>query len=736
MNREAFVCFAAVVAAIGCCVLPAAMAQPKAAVTLYVAPTGRDDAPGTKSRPFATLARARDAVRTRNARGSGPVTVLVRGGTYFCASRSCLARRTPAQRKRPSPTRPIRGKRRFSVGARASPAGRQAASYGRRLCPASRTGAHPYFRELWVNGARRYRARTPNKGYFQIAERPGADPKATAQNRDEDRFVFAPGDLKAAWTNPTDITVVAFHFWVDTHLPVAAIDEASRLVTFTKSTRLRLTDDHAQTGARYIVDNVYEALDEPGEWYLNRKTGVLSYLPRPGEDMTRAEVIAPRLREIVRFDGNPESGAFVEHVTLRGLTFSHNEWSAPPDEKRVPQQQAANFVPGAIRATGARFCALESCRVVHFGSYGVEFGNGCVQNRVARCEIADGAAGGITVSGGAAQSPPALRTGQNVFEDNHIHDLGKIHRAGVGVLLRHTHANTVAHNHIHHLFYSGVSVGWVWQYRPSVSRDNVVAFNHIHDIGQGILSDMGGVYTLGISPGTVIRNNRIHDVAAHGYGGWGIYTDQASTGILIENNVVYRTKMESFHQHWGKDNIIRNNIFAFGGDGALRLSKDEGSRPQFTLTNNILLTRNQPLFSGGYAYDVTQAALPFVSDRNLLWDMNDAALSAIARNSMRGTRKGTPTPLALAAWRALGQDANSVVADPGFADPAKGDFSLRPGSPALKIGFRPIDLSTVGVRPHRKTQEPSLTTMKLIRTSSPAWRSIRGAAGPSGTARR
>jgi len=120
--------------------------------------------------------------------------------------------------------------------------------------------------------------------------------------------------------------------------------------------------------------------------------------------------------------------------------------------------------------------------------------------------------------------------------------------------------NTVAHNHIHHGYYTGVSVGWVWHYQRSVSQGNRIEFNHIHDIGQGLLSDMGGIYTLGVSPGTVIRNNLIHDVDANQYGGWDICHDQASSYLLVESNVVYRTKFAAFNIHFSKEVTVRNNI--------------------------------------------------------------------------------------------------------------------------------------------------------------------------------
>jgi parallel beta-helix repeat protein len=294
-------------------------------------------------------------------------------------------------------------------------------------------------------------------------------------------------------------------------------------------------------------------------------------------------------------------------------------------------------------------------------------------------------AGGVRVGETTVRTEEFDATHSNVIADNHLHHLGVLYPPAVGVFIIQSATNRVAHNHIHDLFYTAVSVGWTWGYHDSPCRENVIEFNHMHDIGMGLLSDMGAVYTLGPQPGTVVRNNLIHDVSSFTYGGWGLYTDEGSTGIVLENNIVYRCKSAGFHQHYGKENVIRNNIFARNTENQLMRSREEG-HTSFFFTNNIVL------FDSGNLLGSTWKNDRFVLDRNLYWDTRTGTNVAKARFG----------DASLDQWQARGHDTNSIIADPLFVNAAKQDFRLQRGSPALKMGFKPIDLSSVGVRPFGK----------------------------------
>ena len=204
-------------------------------------------------------------------------------------------------------------------------------------------------------------------------------------------------------------------------------------------------------------------------------------------------------------------------------------------------------------------------------------------------------------------------------------------------------------------------------------------YNHIHHLGYKILSDMGGIYTLGYSGGTILRGNVIHDVYSSNYGGWGLYPDEGTTDMLLENNLVYNTKDGGFHQHYGRDNIVRNNIFAFSDEGQVAVTRKE-DHTSFTFEHNIVIfDKGKLLGYGGWA-----AGAKVNIDHNLYWNIDGAPIDFAGKTFEE--------------WKASGRDQDSLIADPLFKDARRRDFHLKKGSPAEKIGFKPFDFSQAGVQ--------------------------------------
>ena len=669
-----------------------AMAAP-ATADFFVAIDGNDSWSGKLAAPnrertdgpFATLQRAQQEVRKlKRKETKRPITVLVRGGIHFLKAPLTFTRQDSGVPEAPVIYASYPGEKPvISGGVRLKGWKRddKSPALARLHIPEVERGEWA-FSQLFVNGERRYRPRLPKEGYHFIEAEVPPSPKA--EKRGFDRFQFKAGDLRKDWTNLDDVEVLCFHSWSMSRMRIASIDEGKRIVTFAGPTVSRSQWAGLQRGKRFLVENVPDALKKPGEWYLDRNTGVLTYIPLPGENMAKAVVVAPRLDRLVELKGDVEKHQWVQYVVFRGLTFSHTNWNVPA--KGYSCSQAEAVLSGAIAAEGARHCSLEKCAVTQVGIYAVDWRAGCKHNRVEKCELTDLGAGGVKIGEkGISQDEEAVAS-HNVVRDNLIAHGGRMHPAAVGVWIGHTPHNRIEHNDIYDFYYTGVSVGWRWGYAQSLAHHNTIAYNHIHQIGQAVLSDMGGIYTLGVSPGTTLRYNHIHDVESYDYGGWGIYPDEGSTHILAENNLVYRTKTGGFHQHYGKENRIINNIFALARTGQIIRTRAE-NHLSFTFQRNIVYWKDGPLLGSNWSGD------NYALDHNLYWNA-----------SGKPVRFGKMT---LKEWQEKGQDVHSFIADPLFVNPEKGDFRLKPNSPALKVGFRPFDMSEMGrLTPSKKKKMP------------------------------
>lgn len=634
--------------------------------TFYVAPDGNDAWNGSPEKPFATVAKARDAVRSLRQSKSAlekPVTVFIRGGMYECKEPLVF---TPDDS----------GTEQFTITYTAAPGETPVFSGGRAITgwtegengvwsaelPDVKSGTW-YFRQLFVNGKRCIRARIPDDGFYTVDGEITMDEQA--------RFKYSGDDIKKEWAASGDVEIIALQAWAEFRMLVKDVDTASKTVTLSRKCR----PSNREKNARYWIENVPEGLTAPGEWYLDREKGVVHYIPRDGEHMTEAEVIAPVTTSLVKFEGDPAGSRYVRNITLRGLVFAYSDWSLPDDG--YADVQAAYDIPAVIAGTGAQAVTVENCSVLHHGNYGIEFAGGCTGIRIIANELADLGAGGIKIGEPVNRENPSEQTYGNLVSDNTVHDIGEIYPAACGIILFLTGKNTITHNHIYNTYYTAISNGWSWGYKETNARENIIEYNLAHDIGRGMLSDMGGNYNLGVQPGSIIRNNVFHDISSYGYGGWGIYTDEGSSDILIENNVVYRTKSGGFHQHYGRENMVRNNIFAFAREGQVIRTRME-EHLSFTFEHNIVYWSEGPLLGSNWSDD------KYKLDYNVYW--------------FTGKEPVMFKEWTLEQWQERGQDVHSVIADPLFADPEHGDFTLKPDSPVFKLGFTAIDISKVGPR--------------------------------------
>ena len=574
--------------------------------TLYVAIDGDDGNPGTEALPFATITRAQEAVRAIKAEGKileGGLTVLIAGGVYRLDELlvfgpedgggdlgNVFYRAEEGAKVIVSGGRPVTGwtnagDNRWTV-----------------LLPAVRSGEW-FFRQLFAGDERLTRARTPNTGYLTTAG-PLSTYREMAKNRwggyggmgnlrreHPDAycgFRFEPGDI-GQWEDWRSAEVITYHSWECSWQTIRAIDIENRDIHFNTPCRypIGFFSDHA----RYRVENVAAALDEPGEWFLDRETGVLSYLARPGEDPNEMDITAPVLEKLVIVKGDPE-GDKVRNILFVGISFRHAlypmgiydvapDW--PATARAVLPDFPEEFPPGytdsqasprcgeAINITDADKVIFTGCEMTLLGASAVRIGERCYRTIIAECDLHNLGGGGVYIG---IVNREVERDGINRDDmpyDNAvsyctIHDICIVHPSAVAVWIAQSHHNRIAHNEIYHTGYSGISMGWTWSRSPNYSDNNVLEANHIHDTLEA-LADGGGIYTLGIQEGGVIRGNYIHDIGraegAIGSHNNGIFFDESSRDILVTRNVIERTSHTAvrFNRNTYDEQTWENNCF-------------------------------------------------------------------------------------------------------------------------------------------------------------------------------
>jgi hypothetical protein len=679
------------------------------AAEYFVAPGGDDANPGTKEKPFASPARARDALRAAKQKGDrGPFAVELRGGLYTLAETLVFTPEDSGTAAAPVVWRSAPGERAVFSGGRVLGGFRETTAHGLRRwtveLPEVKAGGKT-FRQLFVatdgqTFERRYRPQLGMKrvdGVTDSPKRKGAAPHRAAQKD----FYFAPGDFQP-WENLSDVEVVVLHVWSSSRLCVAKVDAANSKVTFTGLPTFAVSQGGLQP---YFIENVKEALQTPGEWYLDRPAGVLTYLPREGETLANTTVVAPRLVNVLALTGAFQQGARVEHLTFENLGFMFNEAPLPREGYGGSQGQAD--LPAAIELTGAKCCTFRRCTVSQTGSYGIGIGLGSHENKLVGCRLFDLGGGGVKVGDMRmkADAPAAEVPTGNRIENCAIFDGGLLYFSANAIWGGLVRGTELRHNQIWNFPYSGIAMGWAWNDKPTVCGGNRIVDNCISNV-LTLIADGASIYTLGRQPGTVIRGNVVRDNVKSPFAKehWqlGLYLDEGSSEMLVENNFVYRVGTHGFNMNGGAQCVIRNNILGpvYGHHAPYIRCQRKTYARENVFTRNLAWCDSTNLVNA--VWDQALCA----SSSNLYWNCAGRAFKFFDKT--------------FAEWQARGQDAGSLVTDPLFEAPERGDFRLKAASPAFALGFVPFDLAAAGLEPAfkdvavpAKTMPPPFYAMQL-----------------------
>jgi hypothetical protein len=647
-------------------------------LTIYVSPSGKDTNPGTLKSPLESLSAAIEKARTlRKAQSAEePIEIIMAPGIYpvkqalrFIPEDGGTAASPLIIKGEPGKPLPV------ISGAVKLPRFEKIRTdlWRIRLKDLSPYGGA--IQQLFVNGRRAVRARTPNYDSYYQTKGTQESPDSVKDSNAIQKIFLTAAQLKALAgideAGLQQVIISVNHAWDRTRKYIDAKDLSDTSVSFKAYPAPKW--NRLSNSSQFIFENARAFLDSAGEWFCDR-SGDLYYIPLKNEKIETATAMVPVTEQLIVISG--DAGRKVENIRFEGLTFQYTRYLMPASGENPAQ--AAAPTNAAVMIDYAGNISFKNCEIQHTANNAIWLRAACTSSRIEHCYLNDLGMGGIKIGEMKIPQNPSDLTSNITIDNNIIHSGGHEIPTGVGILIFHAADNAITHNDIADFRYSGISVGWMWGYSYSPSKRNRIMFNHIHHLGWGILSDMGGIYTLGASEGTVAANNHIHDIYSYGYGGWGLYTDEGSAGIIMENNLVYRCKSSGFHQHYGKDNIIHNNIFALNRRAQLQATRPENHR-SFSFTNNIVYFNDAPLTDkSGWE------KVKFYADSNCYWNA-----------SSTGTRFGDKS---FKQWQdSTGKDLHSIIVDPGFIDPSSGNFRFKNNTALTPINFKPFDYDSAGV---------------------------------------
>jgi len=528
-------------------------------IVYYLSPTGDDANPGTEEQPFKTLNKTRDTVRTVNATMSADINVYLRGGTHTLENTFLLAPQDS-------------GMNGFNIIYRNYPGEAPVLSGGRQITGWVQEGdrwkasvGNLETRQLYINGIKAVRARSSGG-------LPGGTKTTTGYTTSDTNM--------QNWGNPRDIEFVDQTEAKLFRCPVDSIIGKNIIMQNPCWSDSQL-DTGNPMGLPDWMENAYELLDSPGEWYLNKTTSLLYYIPRSGEDMTTAEIIVPVVETLIKMEGTLDSP--VHNLQLQGLTFSYATWLAPSTSRGNPDfwaNVALRYVGGQyigdLAGANVSLYRVQSVKLernifTKLGGDGLGIEYGSQDSSIVGNRFYDISGNGIqSGSGENAETDPREVTRNIQIINNYVHDIGREYYSGVAISARLVQDFLISHNEIHDVPSGGITMGWHMDYPINYIKNNKIERNYIRD-AMKIMYDGGSIYSANTQPGNVYAFNVVRNQRNdHG----GLYLDLGSRYIELSNNISVDNARNLFvnggdhyiHDNWWQDRFSPYDLWYYQSD--------------------------------------------------------------------------------------------------------------------------------------------------------------------------
>ncbi|MCM4149967.1 right-handed parallel beta-helix repeat-containing protein [Arenibacter sp. N53] len=533
---------------------------------IYVSPSGYDSNPGTFEKPIKTLHKATAILGNMDSSKLPKIVVWLNDGIYRI-SNPIVIDSTVKNSGIPFEFKAVKGSKPTISGALEL---REWTNLGDGIWVSKIPKNLVGFRELFVKGKRAVRARHPNNEYLRVNE-VGADRRTN--------FTYRTGDFPHP-KNPKEVELVVLHDWSITRIPIKNIDKNINSISAADWIGAKGLDffnlDNWEPHPRYYLENDIEFLDMEYEWYLDSHASKV-YLKLPlNIDPVQLYIEVPIAESLLIVLGSEQR--HISNVSFEGINFQHCKWDIP--NQTYAGIQACHFdtqkgdkewavVPAAIRTSWGTNIRFENCEFSSLGGSGIWLGTGSSNCTIKNCKLQDISGNGIMIGEGQDRlvsgepwwkvAPQQAVLG-NTVEDCDISNCGVQFYGAVGIWCGLTAKTVLKKNEIYNLPYTGISIGWMWSPEPTPCRDNTIENNHIHHVMQS-LSDGGGIYMLGLQPGSKLIGNHIHDISVNAGRAEsnGMFLDEGTKDVLVENNLIYNIAKSPLRFHRASTNMVKDN---------------------------------------------------------------------------------------------------------------------------------------------------------------------------------